>query len=276
MLQNKIIPPLAALLVFAHAAAAQELANYRAVYDMEPTYIEQGVKAMPLDGQLAYEVTGSDCKGWTVTSDLVNRATDQATGLRVSEIKSRSFETGDGLTMTVSQQESLNDRLTDDQEIKYTREAVNSEGAVNITGSKVLSFKIPPEALLPTQHQKHLLDIANKGATHDVSLVYDGSDGDKQYRIISLIGPKRLPVTQTAHELSGLSNLASWSFQLGYYPIDDNKSDTPEFQASFIMYENGVSTEMLFDYGTYTMKAKYTHLELLPAPACPSTDKKPQ
>ena len=34
------------------------------------------------------------------------------------------------------------------------------------------------------------------------------------------------------------------------------------------MYENGVTTEMLFDYGTYSMKGTLSHYEALPPTSC--------
>jgi len=276
MLKTKIILSSAVLFNISGASLATDLVNYRAVYDLEPTHIDQGVKAQPIDGKLAYEVAGSDCLGWTVTSDLINRTSEQEMGFRVSESKSRSYESGDGLSMTVSQQELLNDRLSEDDEIKVQRTTTSDEAKGSMSGSKKLEFTLAPDLIFPTQHQKHLLAAAAKGETHDVSQVYDGSDGVKQYRIITFIGPKRPPQEQAQPELAGLSKLASWVFQLGYYSMDDIQADAPEFQATFIMYENGLSTEMLFDYGNYAMKAKYSHMELLPTPPCEAVVAKPQ
>ena len=250
---------------------AMELASYRAVYDLQPSRIEQGTKSQPIDGKLAYEVVGSDCGGWKVATKMVNRTAQAELGMRVTEIKSQTFEPSDGLSMTISQQESVDDRLADDAQIKVKRPLANTEARGTVSGSKTMNFSLAPEVIFPTQHLVKLLAAAEKGESRDISRVYDGSEGSKQFRIITFIGKKRAPIEQKDKDLGSLSTLASWSFQLGYYAVDDNQSDTPEFQATFMMYENGVSTDMLFDYGTYAMKAHVTQFEALKKSDCKAT-----
>ncbi len=276
MLHRKQVLLLALILGSVKPSLAMELSSYRAVYELEPTRIEQGIKVTPIDGRLAYEVTGSNCLGWTVTSDLLNRSTQQEAGLRMSEIKSHSFETPDGLRMSVSQQEIVNDRLVDDQEVKAIKPELKSIGKVALTGSKTLNFDLAAEAIYPTQHQQKLLDAASRGEVRDVSIVYDGSDGSKQFRVVTFIGKKRPPTQQKQTELADLSKLASWSFQLGYYSLADEQAESPDFQATFNMFENGVSSEMLFDYGSYAMKAKISKFENLATPPCDVVKVKPQ
>jgi len=268
MLHTKVITTIGFLLCLTQQAMATDFASYRAVYELQPIRIDQGLKVTPIDGELAYEVNGSECAGWTVTSDLLNRSAEAELGMRVSEIKSQSFETNDGLLMTVSQQETVNSHLVDNQEIKIHKDAPDATASGTVAGSKSLNFTIASGSIFPTQHQKKLLEAAMKGETRDVSNVYDGSDGSKQFRIVSFIGKKHPAAEQSRPELAPLSKLASWSLQLGYYPIDDSQTETPEFQATFNLFENGISTEMLFDYGSYAMRAKLSKLEILAAPKC--------
>ena len=277
MLKTFFIATAPLLLISATHSFAMDLASYRAVYDLQPVRIEQGSKAQPIDGRLAYEVTGSNCAGWTVASHLLNRTVQAEQGMRVSEIKSQSFEPADGLSMSVSQQESIDDKLADSAEIKIGRLSAGSEAKGILSGSKSLNFSLGSDVIFPTQHQKKLLQAAQDGLTRDVSMVYDGSDGAKQFRIITFIGKKRSPAESQDKNLSSLATLASWSFQLGYYAADNSQSESPEFQATFNMYENGVSTDMLFDYGTYAMKAHVTQFESLPSSACaPAIKVQPQ
>jgi len=276
MLHRKVGLSLALIMGSFSPGVAMELSNYRAIYSLEPSRIEQGMKITPIDGRLAYEVVGSNCLGWTVISDLVNRSAQQDQGLRLSEIKSHSFETPDGLRMSVSQQEIVNERLVDDQEVKAIKPALKSVGKVALTGSKTLNFDLAAEAIYPTQHQQKLVEAAMRGETRDVSTIYDGSDGSKQFRVVTFIGKKRPPAEQSQPELASLSKLASWSFQLGYYALNDGQGESPDFQATFNMFENGVSSEMLFDYGSYAMKAKITKLENLNSPPCEVEKAKPQ
>ena len=276
MLKHKTICIFAMLVCLQQQALAIDLASYRAVYDLQPVRIEQGGKAQPIDGELAYEVAGSQCAGWTVSTQLKNRMAQAEQGLQTTDIKSRSFESDDGLSMTVSQQESVDGRLSDDSEIKIGKVEVSAESKGTISGSKASSFSLTPEVIFPTEHQRRLLAAAAKGLTRDVSTVYDGSDNEKTFRIITFISKRHEPAAQPRDDLSSLASLASWTFQLGYYPAADEQADTPEFQTTFNMFENGITTEMLFDYGTYAMKAKILKLEMMPAAPCPTTLQKLQ
>jgi hypothetical protein len=276
MLNSRTITIFAVLACVAQPALAMDLASYRAVYDMQPARIEQGGKLQPIDGRLAYEVAGSECAGWTVSTQLRNRIAQPEQGLQTTDIKSRSYETDDGLSMTVTQQESVDGRLSDDSEIKIAKAGAGAQSKGSISGSKSLSFSLKPDVIYPTEHQRRLLAEAAKGVTRDVSTVYDGSDNEKVFRIVTFISKKHEPTAQTQDDLSSLASLASWTFQLGYYPVADEQADTPEFQTTFNMFENGVSTEMLFDYGSYAMKAKILQLQMLPAAPCPTTEQKLQ
>ena len=259
------------LVCFPQHALAIDLASYRAVYDLQPVRIEQGGKVQPIDGELAYEVAGSQCAGWTVSTQLKNRMAQAEQGLQTNDNKSRSFETDDGLSMTVSQQESVDGRLSDDSEIKIGKAEASAESKGNISGSKTSSFSLKPEVIYPTEHQRRLLAAAAKGLTRDVSTVYDGSDNEKTFRIITFISKRHEPAAQPRDDLSSLTSLASWSFQLGYYPAADEQADTPEFQTTFNMIENGITTEMLFDYVASAMTAKILELEMSPAEHCTTT-----
>ncbi|HEY5363385.1 MAG TPA: DUF1849 family protein [Aestuariivirga sp.] len=269
MIHTKTITIFTLLLCLPQPAFAMDLASYRADYDLQPVRIEQGGKVQPIDGQLAYEVAGSDCAGWTVSTQIKNRIAQAEQGLQTTDIKSRSFETDDGLSMTVSQQESIDGKLSDDSEIKVAKPEIGAPSKGNLNGSKSLNFSLNPEVIYPTEHQRRLLAAAAKGLTRDVSTVYDGSDGEKVFRIVTFISKKHEATAQPRGDLSALDSLASWTFQLGYYPVTDEQADTPEFQTTFNMFENGVSTAMVFDYGNYAMKATISKLEMLPATPCP-------
>ena len=126
-------------------------------------------------------------------------------------------------------------------------------------------------AVFPSKHQERLLDVAMKGLTRDVSLVFDGSDGEKIYKAISFIGKKRAAGTFETDlknpQAEPLRGLISWPISISYYK-DDESSDAPVYQASFNMYENGVSTNLLMDYGSYALKGTLTKLDILKADAC--------
>ena len=253
-------------------AQALDLATYRALYEFEPARVDQAAQSKPIDGRLAYEVAGSECAGYTIDSRFSNRFSDGEQGARTIDLQSSSYESSDGLQLEVTQKQLVNGESADDQRISVARGSISVAGDGEIKSSKPKTFLLPPDILFPTAHQKKLLSLAQAGATHDVTNLYDGSDGEKQYRVVTFIGKRRPRGTYDADAknpaLNDLLKQDSWSFQLGYYPLDDTQAEDPEFQANFNMYENGVSTEMLFDYGSYAMRGKITRLEMTTPDNC--------
>ena len=261
-------------------AGALDLATYRALYVFEPTRIDQTAVSRPVDGQLAYEVSGSECAGYTIDSRFANRFTDSEQSDRLIDLQSSTYESTDGLQLEVIQKQFVNKKPADDLRISISRNTAGDEGLGEMKGSKAKSFKVAKEALFPTAHQKKLLALAQSGATHDVTDLYDGSNDVKQYRVVTFISKRRAPGSYESDVknplIKDLQKQASWSFQLGYYPLEDKQAEEPEFQANFNMYENGVSTEMLFDYGTYAMRGKIMQFELTKPETCDGSQIKHQ
>jgi hypothetical protein len=54
---------------------------------------------------------------------------------------------------------------------------------------------------------------------------------------------------------------------MAYYNVE-NSTDTPEFEASFLLIENGVLSELVLDYGEFSLDATLEKLELLEPPDC--------
>ena len=55
---------------------------------------------------------------------------------------------------------------------------------------------------------------------------------------------------------------------VSYYTLDGN-AETPEYQVSFDMYENGVATGLVLDYGEFALAGKLADLKMLEASDCP-------
>jgi hypothetical protein len=55
---------------------------------------------------------------------------------------------------------------------------------------------------------------------------------------------------------------------VSYYALEGG-SETPEYQVSFDMYENGVATGLVLDYGDFALSGTLADLKLLDEPVCP-------
>lgn len=261
-----------ALVLITASAQAATLASHRAIYDLSTSRLDSGSGYSSIEGRLAYELTGTACDGWAVTYRIANRYVQAEKGTQVLDTQLTTWESGDGLEMNLSQKQFVEGNLDSEEKLKVKRENANQEAIGQMSKPKELDFTVPSEALFPSTHQLHLLDAAKKGVTRDSSIVFDGSNNEKTYKAISFIGKIRAPGSfapdKENSETSPLRSLQSWPITISYFPTDDEKVEKPVYQASFNMYENGVSTDLVLDYGTYALKGKLAKLDMLKTDAC--------
>jgi len=258
--------------LLAGQAEAAALTPHRAVYDLHLLKAGQSSSLAGADGRMVFEVMGSACEGWTVSFRMVNRFRPNEGEFRVVDTQSTSFESGDALDFRFNEREFVNSKLQGETKIKVTRGKPESEGAGLISGEGENSFVAPAGAFFPVQHQLKLMNLAEAGETRDSSTVYDGSSGKDSYRAISFIGKRKEAGSNSRDNANAsakvLASAPSWPISISYYPQTAGDQDTPAYQVSFDLYENGVATGLNLDYGNFTLGGDLTNLELLPKGEC--------
>jgi hypothetical protein len=263
-----------AALLFASSAMSAQLAPHRAFYTLEASRVDDGSGFSQINGKLAYEITGSDCEGYAVSYRVANRYVQAEGQSQVTDTQLTSFESGDGLELDMRQKQFNNSRLENENTIKVKKAKAGFAGQGELKGGQTgdKSFETDPLSIFPTDFQKQLLDAAMKGETRFNALVYEGSDADKSMKAISFIGGRKsadmLKDAQTDKAVKSLGKMAYWPVTVSYYAADATGDDAPIYQASFSMLENGISTDLLLDYGPYALAGKLNKLEILPAEAC--------
>jgi hypothetical protein len=58
-----------------------------------------------------------------------------------------------------------------------------------------------------------------------------------------------------------------WPVSMAYYELA-TQSDTPKFEASFLLGEDGVLRDLVLDYGDFKLKGELEQLDLLERPDC--------
>jgi hypothetical protein len=260
-------------LAFVSHAQASAVAPHRAVYDLELLRAKPGGNVGSVSGRMAYEVSGSECDGWTVSFRLVNRFDYKEGSPRLFDTQSSSWETGDGREMNYSEKEFVDSKQESEKRVSVVRTAKDGVGEVSIMLPQAKKATIPAETVFPMRHQLRLMEAAAKGQTRETSLVYDGSDAEKTVRAISTIG-KKVNAGEGRKDKDNaqaalLQSLSSWPVTIAYYSTEEDNSETPLYQINFDMYENGVSNSLVMDYGNFALSGKLAHLELLQAETCP-------
>jgi hypothetical protein len=251
---------------------AAPLAAHRAIYDFELKDNQRSSGYSAAEGRLAYEITGSVCEGWSVNYRFASRYVQSEGTVQLTDTQLTSWEAGDGSEMRLNQKQYVDNALSSENKITVKRKAPLQVADGEITAPAAKSFKLSPETLFPILFQSALLDDATTGKSRNTSLVFEGTDGEKPFRVISIIGKRKIGdgLSEDAKlvDAAPLKAMSAWPITTSYYPAIDDQSDQPIYQSHYTMYENGVSTDLLFDYGAYSLKGTLKKLELFTSSPC--------
>lgn len=261
---------LAALLLFGIAAAPSALAGiatHRAIYDLTLKDSNDRSGIQGVRGRMVIELTGGACEGWTVTFRMINQYLLQRGLSRLSDSRSSSWEADDGTMLRFSQRQYIDNRLEEEVLIKVDKPTEKDQLRGKMSKPSAGEFKLPSATIFPVRHQIRLVEAALAGQSRDRSVVFDGSEKSKAYVAVSFIGMELEDATQAGDGAADLSKLRVWPVSISYFSTDDTaKEETPVYQVSFRMFENGVAGDLVLDYGNFVLDGKLTTYEPL-APA---------
>ena len=259
----------------AQAFAGKEpnkLAAHRAIYEMTLDDARSASGITGIDGRMVFEFTGSECDGYSLNMRMVTQMTDSQGQTNLTDLRSSTWEQGDGQKFRFQSAQYLNDKLGDVTMGRAVRETPNEAVQVKLSQPSTAELNLSGPLLFPTQHSFALIAAARTGQGLFQARVYDGSEkGQKVYDTTAFIGTEVQPgddpkLEQVAND-KGLGELLSWPVSIGYFEAKGGDL-TPSYQIDFRLYENGVSRELLIDYGDFSIHGTLTSLEYLKAPEC--------
>ena len=256
------------------ADAATPLAPHRAVYDMTLGTSRGGSSVTAVDGRLVYELTGSVCEGFTQTMRFVTRMGTQQGGTTINDLRSRTWENGDGTMFRFDSQTLRDEKLTESSVGEGARDPANGGVKVELSKPGKKTFETPRRVSFPVQHSRQLIAAAKAGQTRLSADLYDGSEqGEKIYDTIASIGaaidPKRQSVVSGVTVEAPLDQMPAWPISISYFEPGSEKSDAvPVYELSFWFYENGVSRRLKIDYGEFAIEGDLKRIEFLPPKPC--------
>jgi hypothetical protein len=251
----------------APAFAAAPLAPHRAVYDLVLDQASDRSGITGLTGRMVYEFNGSACEGYTVTFRFVTQI-DTAENSRLTDQQTTTFEDADGKTFSFVTKSFTDQTL--ERELKGT--ATRDADGLKVDIEKPEQNTVELEGTqFPTQHLVELIGKANTGETFYETSIFDGSeDGDKVMTTTVVVGKKE-PVEKSDPETKALAGLAKekfWPVDIAYFDkATDGGEEVPEYRISFKLHENGLTRDLVMDYGDFSMTGKLVNLALFdPAP----------
>ena len=262
---------LSAAFPMAPAFAVPALQAHRAVYDLTLNKASDRSGITGITGRMVYEFNGSACEGYTVKFRFVTQiVTNDNT--RLTDQQTTTFEDAEGKTFSFVTKSFVDQNL--DKEVKgvATREPKGLK--VDIDKPEKSSLELAATQF-PTQHLVELIGKAEKGENFYQTNLFDGSEDANKVMTTTVIVGKKTDSDKADPEAPALAKLASdkyWPVDIAYFDdTDKSGEEVPEYRISFKLHENGITRDLVMDYGDFSMTGKLVNLSLFdqtkPCPA---------
>lgn len=250
----------------APAFAVTPLAPHRAVYDLVLDKASDRSGITGLTGRMVYEFNGSPCEGYTVNFRFV---TQISTGdnARVTDQQTTTYEDAEGKSFSFVTKSFVDQSL--EREVKGTATRDKAGLSVNIDKPEKSSLELAATQF-PTQHLEELIKRANSGETFYETNLFDGSEDADKVMTTTIIVGKQSQSGKTDPELPALKGLATdkyWPVNIAYFDESSKGGEEiPEYRISFKLHENGLTRDLVMDYGDFSMTGKLVNLSLFDQP----------
>ena len=249
-------------------ALGAKLRPHKAIYELQVHTIDPTSKVAEVNGAIYYEF-GETCTAWTVRHKF-RLAVVRASRPEVETLTDfNSTETKDGLSFRFSSTTKTDGQESERLVGAATLQSIGGPGEVVLTSPEAKRSALPAGTLFPTYHTLRLGQLAQEGKTQFWSTVFDGSDKAKHSGvnvvILGLVQPQIEPATVPPGR--ALTNAPGVRARVSYF--DSDKADAkPGYELTLRLNSNGVTPEMMIDYGQFTLKAVLRAIEPLPRPKC--------
>ena len=247
------------------AAEGAEIAPHRALYSMTLGTARNESGVVDARGTMDYE-WGETCDGWTIEQRYRLKMHYGETP-DVDIISSFiTWESKDGLRYRFNQKQTRNGEVDQDIRGEAKLDGPGKGGAVEFTKPKPQILKLDPGVLFPSSHTILLIDKAHEGENFLSRQVFDGATDENAVQVSAAIGVK-ITADPAAVTLSPLLQRPGWRVRLAFFP-PDSSVEKPDYELGMRLLDNGVSQDMLIDYGAYSIRAKLDDIEPLAKPNC--------
>ena len=211
--------------VFAAAGEMPFLAH-RALYDLKLGKTEGSQAPVSARGRIVYEFSGTACEGYVTNFRQITELQMEEGGPRVSDMRSATFEDGDGSGFRFKTDTYMDGKLMETIDGKAQKPA-DGPLSVELTKPAPEKFDYSAGPIFPTAHMQFVIAAAKAGDRTGQTPIYDGSDsGKKVFDTMIVMGPPAAsaPTEAVAAEADALKNVRRWPVSVSYF--DPQKQDS--------------------------------------------------
>ncbi len=261
----KISSLLAAVSAFLWATAAiaapATLQPHLGVYELSLSSSRAGSGIVSASGRLVIEITDS-CDGYAQTQRMLLRLFDSRGEEVVSDSNYTTWESRDGRVIRFSTRSALNGE--DNEKFSGRAELVGkgASGVVTFSDPEMPDIALQEGPIFPTEHFFQIINAALAGETIVNRRLYDGSGPKGVYDTVAIVASGGGPAAPEDIGSDLLENQLSWRVRLAYF-LPDDQLGVPEYEIGLRLYQNGVASDLVLDYGDFVMRATLSRLDFL-------------
>jgi hypothetical protein len=253
----------------AFADAGANILPHRAGYELTLRSVRSGSGIIDVTGLLSYDWTDT-CDGWIVEQRYVLQVVRGDGPVVEISASYANWESKDGLRYRFNvkrgQGAEENGESSADVQGEAKLTGKGKVGTARFEKPEEQEIKLPAGTLFPTEHTLVLIDKAKAGVKFDRHPVFDGAELEGPSMMTAFLLPQRAappggkPSMLTASQPVWPVNIAVFS--------DGEKAETPSFEMTIYLQENGVVPELIMDYGDFSVLGRMKIFEKLPKAEC--------
>ena len=253
------------LMLLGSAAGATEIMPHRALYTMTLSRAGADSGVTAASGTMAYK-WGETCDGWTIEQNYrLKMGYAESADVAIAS-NFVTWEGKDGLHYRFNQSETRNGAEQEEIRGSATLDGPGKGGTAAFEKPPGKRFVLPPGTMFPSAHTLMLLGKAQAGENFVSAHIFDGAAVENAVLVSAVIGPKTEPDADAAKK-SPLLNRPGWRVRLAFFPADP-KAEKPDYELGMLLLDNGISRQMVIDYGDYAIRATLDDIEAAPKPSC--------
>lgn len=128
--------------------------------------------------------------------------------------------------------------------------------------------EVPPNVIFPFTALSKQLDSLQSNSLIREQHIFDGTSASGAFRVV--YDPIRVASVTSAPVPEGeaeLVNARSWRFQIRYVPLEGGQGK-PLRTTTSLLHANGVTSQVVMDYGPFSVKGDIISIKSLEPPAC--------
>lgn len=252
-------------------AVVPELVSHRAVYDLFLESTSGGAgSVVDAKGKMRYSIR-KVCGEWKTETVFSLDVSYELSGIDTTHWKQETLESPDGCRFDFAVYSFLNGR--DRTDFKGKAVCKGKTKKISISEPVASEADFPSGVRFPVQQTLMMIGAAAAGKQSVSSYVYDGSRLEALYfmnaRISALPAKQKKGITGDVSLLNG----KSYRFDAAFFNdtgLDGSQGadGTPFYEASVSYYENGISDDVVQDFGIYKLRSELKDIERLPDLPC--------